>query len=46
MNPGDEKVPASIAIANQRDFPIFLDSLGDVQAWNAVTVCSRVDGEF
>jgi multidrug efflux system membrane fusion protein len=45
-NAGDKKVPASVATANQQDFPIFLDSLGNVQAWNTVTVRTRVDGEI
>jgi membrane fusion protein, multidrug efflux system len=42
----EEKVPVSIAIAETKDFPIYLDSLGEVQAWNTVTVRSRVDGEI
>ena len=45
-NAGDEKIPASVATANQQDFPVFLDSLGNVQAWNTVTVRTRVDGEI
>lgn len=42
----DKRVPASVAIAERTDFPIYLDSLGDVQAWNTITVRSRVDGEI
>lgn len=42
----EEKVPVSIATAENKDFPIYLDSLGEVQAWNTVTVRSRVDGEI
>ena len=45
-NAGDEKIPASVATAKQQDFPVFLDSLGNVQAWNTVTVRTRVDGEI
>ena len=45
-NAGGEKIPASVATANQQDFPVFLDSLGNVQAWNTVTVRTRVDGEI
>lgn len=40
------KIPASVATAERKDFPIYLDGLGDVQAWNTVTVRSRVDGEI
>jgi len=40
------KVPATVAVAERTDFPVYLDSLGDVQAWNTVTVRSRVDGEI
>jgi len=43
---GDEAVPATVATAERRDFPVYLDSLGNVQAWNTVTVRSRVDGEI
>lgn len=42
----DEKIPASAATAKREDFPVYLESLGDVQAWNTVTVRSRVDGEI
>ncbi|MBS0232125.1 MAG: efflux RND transporter periplasmic adaptor subunit [Proteobacteria bacterium] len=42
----DEAVPATVATAERRDFPVYLDSLGNVQAWNSVTVRSRVDGEI
>jgi multidrug efflux system membrane fusion protein len=43
---GSEKVPVSVATADRQDFPVYLDSLGNVQAWNTVTVRSRVDGEI
>lgn len=42
----DQAVPATVATAETRDFPVYLDSLGNVQAWNTVTVRSRVDGEI
>lgn len=42
----DQSIPASAATAKREDFPVYLDSLGDVQAWNTVTVRSRVDGEI
>lgn len=40
--------PVSVIVgkASQKDFPIFLDGLGTVQAFNAVTVRSRVDGQL
>jgi multidrug efflux system membrane fusion protein len=45
-NHHEERIPASAATAKRTDFPVYLDSLGDVQAWNTVTVRSRVDGEI
>jgi multidrug efflux system membrane fusion protein len=42
----ENKIPATVAVAERKDFPIYLESLGDVQAWNTVTVRSRVDGEI
>lgn len=42
----EPKIPASVATAERKDFPIYLNSLGDVQAWDTVTVRSRVDGEI
>jgi len=39
-------VPVVVANAEQRDFPIYLDGLGTVQAFNSVTVRPRVDGEI
>ncbi len=42
----DERVPVSVATAETKNFPVYLDSLGQVQAWNTVTVRSRVDGEI
>jgi membrane fusion protein, multidrug efflux system len=39
-------VPVSVAEVARRDFPISLRGIGSVQAYNAVTVKSRVDGEL
>ncbi|HML27291.1 MAG TPA: efflux RND transporter periplasmic adaptor subunit [Hyphomicrobium sp.] len=39
-------VPATVATAETEDFPVYYDSLGNVQAWNTVTIRSRVDGEI
>src|SRR5215470_10554727 len=37
-------IPAVLGTVQARDFPIYLDGLGTVQAFNTVTVRSRVDG--
>jgi len=39
-------IPASVATAERRDVPIYLTGLGTVQAFNTVTVKTRVDGEL
>ena len=39
-------IPVSLATAERRDVPIYLTGLGTVQAFNTVTVKSRVDGEL
>jgi len=39
-------VPAQVATATRRDLPLYLTGLGTVQAFNTVTVRSRVDGEL
>ena len=39
-------IPVSIATAERRDVPIYLTGLGTVQAFNTVTVKTRVDGEL
>ncbi len=39
-------VPVSVATAQRRDVPIYLTGLGTVQAFNTVTVKTRVDGEL
>lgn len=38
-------VPATVAVAQKADFPVYLKGLGTVQPFNTVTVKSRVDGE-
>jgi membrane fusion protein, multidrug efflux system len=35
----------SVAQAKRADYPVYLDSLGQVQAYNTVTVRTRVDGQ-
>ncbi len=39
-------VPVTTAPVARRDVPIYLDALGTVQAYNTVTIRSRVDGEL
>ena len=43
---GKGPIPVLIATAQQRDMPVYLNGLGTVQAYNSVTVHSRVDGEL
>lgn len=44
--PEGRPVPVTTAAVARRDVPIYLDALGTVQAYNTVTVRSRVDGEL
>ena len=39
-------IPVSVATAQRRDVPIYPSGLGTVQAFNTVTVKTRVDGEL
>jgi multidrug efflux system membrane fusion protein len=39
-------IPVTVATAERRDAPIYLTGLGTVQAFNTVTVKTRVDGEL
>ena len=39
-------IPVSVAAAERRDVPVYLTGLGTVQAFNTVTVKTRVDGEL
>jgi multidrug efflux system membrane fusion protein len=39
-------VPITAGVAQQQDMPIILDGLGTVQAFNTVTVRTRIDGQI
>jgi len=39
-------IPVTVAAAEQRDVPIFLDGLGTVQASNTVSIRSQIDGKL
>ena len=39
-------VPVTIGTATARDMPVYVDGIGSVQAYNTVTVKSRVDGQI
>jgi multidrug efflux system membrane fusion protein len=41
---GGDSVPVVAGTVEQKDMPIYLDGLGTVQAFNTVTVHTRVDG--
>jgi len=43
---GGGSVPVVAGKAEQKDVPIYLDGLGTVQAFNTVTVHTRVDGQL
>src|SRR5579872_3310712 len=40
------RVPVAVTPAQRRDLPVYLDGLGSVEAFNTVTVKSRVDGQM
>jgi multidrug efflux system membrane fusion protein len=42
----NQPVPVIVGKVQEKDVPIYLDGLGTVQAFNTVTVHSRVDGEL
>ena len=42
---GQQAVPVAIAAVTQQDMPVYLDGLGSVQAFNTVTLKTRIDGE-
>ncbi len=44
--PGSFVVPVVVATATRGDLPVFLNGLGNVTAFNTVTVRSRVDGQI
>src|SRR5579864_498295 len=39
-------VPVSVAAAQKQDVPVYLEGLGNVQAYYTVTIHSRVDGQL
>src|SRR5215471_5128387 len=39
-------IPVSVAPVQQRDIPVYLEGLGNVQAYYTVTIHSRVDGQL
>jgi len=43
---GPSPIAVSVAAVRRSDFPIILESLGQVQAYNTVLVRARVDGEI
>lgn len=45
-NKSATSAPVHIATAKRQDFPIVLTGLGTVQAYNSVTIRSRVDGQI
>ncbi len=53
VNPNDKTpqtspppIPATLGTAERKDVPVYLTGLGTVQAYNTVTVNTRVDGEL
>ena len=46
MPPGGVPVPVTAGVVTARDMPQFLQGIGTVQAYNTVTVASRVDGQI
>ena len=43
---GPPSIPVAVATTEQRDFPVYLSGLGNVQAYNTVSLKSRVDGQI
>ena len=43
---GPAPIPVSVGEIKRADFPVYLDGLGQVQAYNSVTVRTRVDGQI
>ena len=43
--PGPRPVPVSVAAARIEDVPVYLSGIGAVQAYNTLSVRSRIDGE-
>jgi len=44
--PSSSAIPVTVSAVSRRDVPIFLDSLGTVQASNTVTIHSQIDGKL
>ncbi len=42
----DRAIPVGVAPVQRRDMPVYLTGLGSVQAFNTVTVRTRVDGQL
>jgi multidrug efflux system membrane fusion protein len=45
-DPSQRSVPVAVAPVQQRDVPVYLEGLGNVQAFYTVTIHSRVDGQL
>jgi membrane fusion protein, multidrug efflux system len=45
-DPGNGNVPVVVATAHRGDLPVYFKGLGNVTAFNTVTVRSRVDGQI
>ncbi len=43
---GPQAIPVAVAAAERRDVPVYLEGLGSVQAYNTVSLKSRVDGQI
>ena len=43
---GTPAVPVTVGVAEARDMPVYVRGIGSVQAYNAVAVKSRVDGQI
>src|SRR5215472_6025327 len=43
---GQQAVPVAVAKVESRDFPVYLNGLGSVEAFNTVVVKSRIDGQL
>jgi multidrug efflux system membrane fusion protein len=42
----ERAIPVGVAAVQRRDVPVYLTGLGSVQAFNTVTVRTRVDGQL
>lgn len=43
---GGQAVPVTVARSTRQDVPVFLNGLGNVQAFNTVTIRAQVDGQL